>query len=265
MFIDSHCHLNFECFKGQYDLLFTALAEADVHKLVIPGTQKKEWPEITQLAMRDPSLYYALGLHPHFLSTFEEQDLVVLHQELIAAKNKEEIKCVGLGEIGLDKLVDIDVALQERVFVAQLEIAKALHLPVILHVVKMQSRVLALLKQTQFPYGGVYHAFSGSQEIANEFIKLGFKLGIGGVITYPNAHKTKSTVSQLPLTSFVLETDAPDMPIYQQPTQHNTPLHIPLIFEAFCALRKESPRQVKEQLAVNTLHTFPVLNHTGAL
>jgi len=260
MFIDSHCHLNFDCFKGQYALLLSALAEVDVQKLVIPGTQKSKWADIAQLATRYPPLYYALGIHPHFLSTFEEHDLVVLHQELIAAKNKADNKCVALGEIGLDKLVDIDVALQERVFVAQLEIAKALQLPVILHVVKMQSRVLALLKQTHFDCGGVYHAFSGSQEIANEFIKLGFKLGIGGVITYPNAHKTKATLSQLPLSSLVLETDAPDMPLYEQPGLYNSPLHIPRIFEALCALRKESPLLIKQQLCLNTQSIFPIIN-----
>ncbi|WP_298940941.1 TatD family hydrolase [uncultured Psychromonas sp.] len=267
MFIDSHCHFNFDCFKTEQDHLLSALSDANINKLVIPGTDAKRWPQIIDLVEQNivlkehkNKLYFALGVHPHFLTDFENDHLSQLKALLVKSLKQSDNRCVALGEIGLDKLIETDLATQESVFLAQLAIAESLQLPVILHVVKTQSRVLQLLKETKFSYGGVYHAFSGSEEIANEFIKLGFKLGIGGVITYPNANKTRNAVSQLPLTSIVLETDAPDMPVYQQLTPHNSPLHLKTIFDSLCQIRKESPKVVAQQIYENTKGIFSIIN-----
>ena len=267
MFIDSHCHFNFDCFKTEQDYLLSALSDANINKLVIPGTDAKRWPQIIDLIEQNivlkehkNKLYFALGVHPHFLTDFENDHLSQLKALLVKSLKQSDNRCVALGEIGLDKLIETDLATQESVFLAQLAIAESLQLPVILHVVKTQSKVLQLLKETKFSYGGVYHAFSGSEEIANEFIKLGFKLGIGGVMTYPNANKTRNTVSRLPLTSIVLETDAPDMPVYKQLTPHNSPLHLKTIFDALCQIRKESPEVVAQQIYENTKGIFSIIN-----
>ncbi|TEW47672.1 TatD family hydrolase [Psychromonas algicola] len=260
MFVDSHCHLNFDCFKAERASLMQQLAEVKINQVIVPGTDKSRWPEIIKLAADYKNIYFALGIHPHFLNTFEDADLLLLTSLLVETLASENNKCVALGEIGLDKLIDTAPALQEKVFLAQLAIAESLKLPVILHVVKTQSRVLALLKQAKFSYGGVYHAFSGSEEIAKEFIKLGFKLGIGGVITHPSAQKTKATLSQLPLSSLVLETDAPDMPIYQQSSSHNSPLNLISIYQSLCNLRRETPLAVQRQLYLNTQSIFPIIN-----
>ena len=260
MFIDSHCHLNFDCFNVELDNLMENLKALGINKLVIPGTDASRWADIVKLTKKYPSLYFALGIHPHFLNDFQQKDLQILEEYLSASLLQIEPRCVALGEIGLDKLIETDMAIQEKVFLTQLAIADRLQLPVILHVVKTQSRVLQLLKQVKFTGGGVYHAFSGSEEIANEFIRLGFKLGIGGVITYPNANKTRQVVSKLPLTSFVLETDAPDMPIYQQSTPHNSPLNLKVIFESLCEIRKESSTVVGQQIYENTKGIFSIIN-----
>ena len=260
MFIDSHCHLNFDCFKGELALLMHQLTEVNINKVIVPGTDRNSWAEIIKLAGDHENIYFTLGIHPHFLSTFDEEHLVLLKSLLMEALSSETNKCVALGEIGLDKLIDTTPEIQERVFLAQLAIAESLQLPVILHVVKTQSRILQLLKQVKFSYGGVYHAFSGSKEIAQEFIKLGFKLGIGGVITYPGAVKTRSALSKLPLDSLVLETDAPDMPIYKQLTSHNSPLNIVSIYQNLCDLREEAPQAVAQQLYNNTKSIFPIID-----
>lgn len=258
MFIDSHCHFNFDCFNQNRSKLNTQLLASGIDKLIVPGTNAKRWFDIIALATEYKSIYFTLGIHPHFLDSFKDDDLTLLKTLLIKVIQEKNIKCVGLGEIGLDKRIKVDLLQQEKVFLAQLEIAQALELPVILHVVKTQSRVLQLLKEVNFSYGGVYHAFSGSKEIAHEFIKLGFKLGIGGVITYPNANKTRIALSLLPLSAFVLETDAPDMPIYQQKTEYNSPLNLIYIFESLCELRKESQKQVEQQLYLNTKSIFSI-------
>ncbi len=256
MFIDSHCHLNFPCFADSRELLLQQLAEQQIRKVIIPATQKSSWSEIQNLCAAHENLYYALGIHPHFLDSFQEHDLQTLANRL----EKRDKRCVAVGEIGLDKNAQTDLQQQEAVFIKQLQIAQRFNLPVIVHIVKQQSRVLEILKAQKFTQGGVYHAFSGSDEIAREFIKLGFKFGIGGVITYPGSKKTKQTVSRLPIESLLLETDAPDMPVYQQQQRYNSPSNLPLIFEALAELRAESKGALATQIYKNTQRIFSLNN-----
>lgn len=251
MFTDSHCHLDFTCFSNELDDLFETLKAKKITKVVIPATQASAWQGIRAIADRYPNAFYALGIHPHFLASFKAQDLNTLNSLLKDRDNK----CIALGEIGLDKFASVDLTQQEQVFIAQLKLAQLHQLPIILHCVKMQGRVLALLKQYEFKQGGVYHAFSGSLEVANEFIKLGFKLGVGGVITYPNSTRTRQTFADLPIDALLLETDAPDMPLYKQKTKNNTPLNILPIFECLASLRNESKSQLATQLYKN-IHTI---------
>jgi len=260
MFIDSHCHLNFDCFKSELPKVIQELKAAHIHQLIIPGTDAKRWPDIISLSEQYSEFYFALGIHPHFLASFQEKDLATLKCSLDSLLKSNHHKCVALGEIGLDKRIDTSMETQEKVFLAQLALAEHFKLPVILHVVKTQARMLQLLKLNKFSYGGVYHAFSGSEETANEFIKLGFKLGIGGVITYPNASKTRQAVKQLPVSSLILETDAPDMPIYQQSQKINTPINTIKIFEALCKLRDEPKEVLEQHLYLNTVSIFSI-NH----
>ena len=255
MFIDSHCHLDFPCFSTLIELL-DKLQQRQITKLIIPATQASGWNNIQRLAQSHPSLYYSLGFHPYFLDKFKAQDLTILHDKLV----KRDDKCIALGEIGLDKFSLADEVLQEYVFIEQLQLAQQLQLPIILHCVKKQGRILALLKAQKFTQGGVYHGFSGSTEVATEFIKLGFKLGVGGVITYPKSSKTRQAIASLPLESLVLETDAPDMPLYQQAESNNTPLNIIPIFNALCNLRKESKAQLATQLYKNVANIFSLSN-----
>ena len=256
MFIDSHCHLDFPCFAQGREALLQNLKKQQINKLIIPATEQKNWLDIQRLCAAHDNLYYALGIHPHFLDSFQEADLQVLTDLL---SNRDQ-RCVAVGEIGLDKNAEIDLQLQEDIFIKQLQIAQKFKLPVILHVVKQQSRVLEILKALKFTHGGVYHAFSGSYEVALEFLKLGFKFGIGGVITYPNSSKTRQTISRLPVESLLLETDAPDMPIYQQQQTFNSPLNLLNIFNALSVLRNESKSCLATQIAKNTECIFPLNN-----
>ena len=192
MFIDSHCHLDFPCFTDERELLLRQLEQQQISNIIIPATRKRAWSDIQGLCATHNNLYYALGIHPHFLDSFQAEDLELLTKLL----EKRDKRCVAVGEIGLDKFAAADLQLQEAVFIRQLQIAQRFNLPVILHIVKQQSRVLEILKAEKFTQGGVYHAFSGSYEVAQEFIKLGFKFGIGGVITYPGSIKTRPTVAK---------------------------------------------------------------------
>lgn len=256
MYIDSHCHLDFPCFSDNVEQLVQLLDHHQISKLIIPGTQASGWENIVKLSTRYDPLYYALGIHPHFLSSFQAHHLKQLKENL----SNNDKKCIALGEIGLDKYADANQEIQEFVFIEQLKIAQQLKLPIILHCVKKQGRVLSLLKENKFNQGGVYHAFSGSLEVANAFIKLGFKLGIGGVITYPNSTKTRHTFTNLPIESLLLETDAPDMPIYQQQTKNNSPLNIIAIFHCLAELRCEPKSLLAAQLCNNAHNIFSLSN-----
>jgi TatD DNase family protein len=260
MFIDSHCHFNFSCFDGERETLLQKLKENKIKKLVIPGTHRGTWSTISYLCQMHNNLYYSLGCHPHFMDHFQEEDLQYLETLLQSLRQNNNKQCVALGEIGLDKYAKTDIQVQEHVFIAQLKIAQKLKLPIILHVVKKQGRVLQLLAEHGFTQGGVYHAFSGSEEVALAFIKLGFKIGVGGVITYPNSKTTKQTISRLPIESLVLETDAPDMPLYKQKQAFNTPLNLLIIFESLAALRCEAKNCLAAQLYKNTETIFSLGN-----
>ncbi|WP_028864240.1 TatD family hydrolase [Psychromonas aquimarina] len=256
MFIDSHCHLNFACFDEQRETLLNKLQEQDIKRLVIPGTTPDSWSDIISLCAAHKQLYYGLGIHPRFINCFKESDFQYL-EKLLQTNSKQ---CVALGEIGLDKFADADMQLQEQVFIRQVLLAQKMQLPIILHVVKKQGRVLEILKEQKFTQGGVYHAFSGSFETACAFIALGFKIGVGGVISYPNSTKTNETITQLPLESLVLETDAPDMPLYQQVQVNNSPLNILSVFESLAALRSESIDCLAAQIYKNTVSIFSLDN-----
>lgn len=256
MYSDSHCHLNFPCFNDDLESLLASLKQNNITKLIVPATEQKSWYGIKKMATSHQSIYYSLGIHPHFLDSFKKQDLIDLKKML----SMDDKKCIAVGEIGLDKFAKTNSIEQESIFVKQLEIAEQLKLPIILHCVKKQARVLVLLKKHKFTQGGVYHAFSGSVEMANEFIKFGFKMGVGGVITYPGSTKTRQTFAMLPLEALLLETDAPDMPLYQQQETANSPLSIIPIFECLLGLRKESKEQLATQLYTNLHNIFSLYN-----
>ena len=165
-----------------------------------------------------------------------------------------------MGECGLDlfqKRRDYDS--QVEVFSAQVELAEKFNLPLILHVRKAHDQAMKIIKVKKFSYCGIVHCYSGSLQQATRYIDLGFKLGIGGVVTYDRSHKLHRTISNLPLSAFVLETDAPDIPVSGRQKTRNTPEFIPDIFKAFVKYRDESETEIMSQLYRNTLELFPKL------
>lgn len=174
-------------------------------------------------------------------------------------------KICAVGEIGLDFAIDpLSFDPQQQFFSAQLRLATEFSKPVVLHHRKSMVQLLAELKRQKFQQGGILHAFSGSPEQGQAFVDLGFKLGIGGTITYSRAVKTRRTISQLPLNCFVLETDAPAMPLAGYQGQINSPKQLALVFESFCQLRQESPQIIADQLWRNTTSVLGISQLSGA-
>ena len=199
-----------------------------------------------------PQLRFALGLHPYFLKSFESLHFVELSQLL----NQFQDKVLAVGEIGLDTHIDVDWKLQLQVFEQQLLIAEERMLPVILHHRNSHNELIRTLKAKKFTQGGIVHAFSGSVEVAKTYIDLGFKIGVGGGITYSRASKTRNTLAQLPINCLVLETDAPDMPLMGKQGQRNSPEYLPEIFESLLSLRTETKQQLLQACYQNVRCTL---------
>ncbi|MDK9737891.1 TatD family hydrolase [Vibrio sp. D404a] len=258
---DTHCHLDFDAFSTgtQDDLMaaqnyLTAAQEQGVEKVVVPSIGKNNWNTLEQLSSHHSNLYYALGFHPYFLATANEGDFDQLEHHLSGASKQ----CIAIGECGLDFFVDVDIDKQERFFVRQIELATAYKLPLIIHERKSHNRLIQLIKQQKFANGGVIHGFSGSEQQALEWIRLGFYIGVGGTITYPRAQKTRTTVSRLPLEWMVLETDAPDMPISGQQGNINHSKYLVTILNELVSLRKEPKQSIATQIWQNSHLLFGI-------
>ena len=252
MLIDSHCHLDFSCFDNDRTEVLEGCKKLAVDIIVIPGTQASQWQKQIDLCHLYPQLRFALGLHPYFLKSFESLHLVELSQLL----NKYQDKVLAVGEIGLDTHIDVDWNLQLQVFEQQLLIAEERMLPVILHHRNSHNELIRTLKAKKFTQGGIVHAFSGSVEVAKTYIDLGFKIGVGGGITYSRASKTRNTLAQLPINCLVLETDAPDMPLMGKQGQRNSPEYLPEIFESLLSLRTETKQQLLQACYQNVCGTL---------
>ncbi|WP_215397790.1 TatD family hydrolase [Rheinheimera oceanensis] len=250
---DTHCHLDLPELAVAQALYWQQAQQAGVTALVIPAVQQSAWQNLLDLHLQQPNWHIALGIHPWWAAAHSLDAVTALDNQLTAHSRA----IIAVGEIGLDfALAEHSFAMQQQLFTAQLALAKQHNKPVILHHRKSQPQLLAELKRQQFRAGGILHAFSGSQQQATAFVDLGFKLGIGGTITYERAEKTRKTVQKLPLESFVLETDAPAMPLAGFQGEINTPAQLALVFETFCKLRPEPRGQIAEVLWQNSLNVL---------
>lgn len=253
--VDSHCHLDFDAFDHDRDAILQAAAQVGVRAFVVPGISRRQWPRLLQVAQNYRNWQLGFGLHPYFIAEHVPADLMQLRQLL------EQHPTAAVGEIGLDATC-AQPALQLRLLRAQLQMAAEYERPVILHHRKTLNNLLAEVKAAgkKQPLMGVVHAFSGSSEQAFAWAELGFKLGVGGVITYPRAKKSRQAIAQAPLESLVLETDSPDMPLMGFQGERNEPARVRLVFNALCELRPEPPAEIAAQLLLNTQSVFPQIS-----
>jgi TatD DNase family protein len=247
--IDSHCHLDFEAFDHDRDEVLQHCQQLGVTDIIVPGVTAETWDRLITVCQHTEKLHPALGLHPMFMAEHKTEHLALLSDYV------ENYKPIAIGEIGLDFYLD-DHDKQSRLdlFEAQLIIARDANLPVILHVRKAHDQTLSLLKKYQITKG-IVHAFSGSQQQAQLYIKQGFLLGIGGALTYDRAIKLRGLFTTLPISSVVLETDSPDMPLANMGSNRNSPENIPKILKTLAKLRNETP----EYLASETTHNVSSL------
>ena len=254
-FIDTHCHLQFSQFDDDRAEMMMRAHQVGVTHFVVPGVTAASWPQQRDYARRYQHWFNAFGLHPYFIDEHSDAHIAQLSDELAQGG------AVAVGEIGLDASCN-NMDKQRQLFNQQLELAVEFQLPVILHHRKTLDEMLKLVRESGVlkalapGAAGVVHAFSGSEQQAQAWVDAGFKLGIGGVITYQRANKTRKAVAAMPLEALVLETDSPDMPTSGKQGQRNEPAYMTRVFDALCELRSETPHQLRAALRDNSHALF---------
>ena len=249
--VDAHCHFDFPAFDQDRASLLAAFAGKGIERLVIPGVRPGDWPRLERTAAADPRLFYCLGIHPWYADEATAERLTELQQRLAARSDR----CVALGECGLDRLRG-DLALQQPVFEAQVHLAQACDVPLVIHSVRTHDEVAATLKRLNYRGRALVHGFSGSEQQARRLLAEGCYLGVGGIITHARAAKTRATLAALPLDRLVLETDAPDMAPAGVAKGENSPLNLVRVFEALCSLRREPVDRVRQALLDNVRRLY---------
>jgi TatD DNase family protein len=267
MWIDTHCHLDAVEFAGDLADVRARAAAAGVSHCVLPAVEAANFVSVRDLAHRFGDSY-GLGIHPLCTVRAADADLPALDQALCAAR--DDPRLVAVGEIGLDYFVpDLDPARQELFYREQLALARNHGLPVILHVRQSADRLLKQLRTTRVA-GGIAHAFNGSPQQANEFLKLGFKLGFGGNLTFERAQQIRRLAVDLPLAALVLETDSPDIPphwLYRtaqqrargEPQGRNEPAQLPSIAQVLAQLRGIDVDELAAATTANACDALPRL------
>ena len=222
MFIDTHCHLEKE-YYDDVSLIINNSFNNNVKRLIVSGCEKEKIDEVVELISKYDNIYATIGYHPDQASIIIDSDIDKLKEIL---KNE---KIVGVGEIGLDYHYGKENRdKQIELFKKQLKIAEEFKMPVVIHSRDAVKDTIDILKE--YKVSGVIHCFSGSLEVANIYINMGYKLGIGGVVTFKNS-KLKEVLKNISINDIVLETDSPYLAPVPYRGKQNSPEYIPIIAE----------------------------------
>ena len=242
MIFETHAHYDDKAFYEDKSEVLKALEAGGIRRVVNIGSSFNSCKDTLKLMEEYPFIYGALGIHPS--DTAEMDDTVLSWIE----KESRHEKCVAVGEIGLDYYwPEPDKEVQKKWFIRQLELARKLNLPVVIHSRNAAMETIEIMKECQAEeIGGVIHCFSYSKEIAKIFLDMGFYIGIGGVITFKNAKKLKEAVSYIPMDRIVVETDSPYLAPEPNRGKRNNSLNLPYVIEAISHIKQISPAQVEE-------------------
>lgn len=246
MLIDTHLHLENNV---RTKLIIDEAFANGVERLIISGCDKKGIEDALEIIKNNDNVYATIGFHPSEVGLINDDDLKCLKDLL-----KSNPKIVGVGEIGLDYHYGKDDKLEQlRLFEAQLKIAQELKMPVVIHSRDAFQDTYDCLKK--YNLKGVIHCFNGSIEVANLYIKLGYYLGIGGVITFKNS-KLSTVVESISLENIVLETDSPYLAPDPYRGNENLPKYIPIIVDKISNAKKISTKEVEKITTDNVFRIF---------
>lgn len=232
LLFDTHIHLDRLADGLSLEEELTLAKKAGIEGWLVPGVSCRDWDRLLELAKVEEGIRVAPGLHP--LAAAEWDNEVAFRLEGLL----QESAVVAIGEIGLDTMLPVAMEVQEAVFRAQLRLAVEYRKPVVVHCRKAYGDLLKILREFRDGLsGGVMHAFGGSTELAKETVAMGFGIGFGGTLTYPQARRAPEVLRAIPEEWIVLETDAPDMPPHPFRHQSNRPCRLKLVAEKVAEIK----------------------------
>jgi TatD DNase family protein len=260
-FIDTHCHLNFNSFQDDLPQVLDRARENGIREILIPGTDLSSSQSAVELCGQYNHLFAAVGVHPN--DTDEWNPGTVADLRKLAGNSRVK----AIGEIGLDYYREkTEPDKQKMIFSAQLELAKELNLPVVVHNRNSVQDLWPILKEwaagfshdgpQQNSFHGVLHSFDGSDDLAQEAFENGFLLGISGPVTYKNARDRQESVAHIPLEAMILETDAPFLTPHPHRGHRNEPAYIPLIAQEIARIKNIDLAEVQLITSNNALQLF---------
>lgn len=250
MYIDSHTHYDDRRFETDRDVLLESLAESGVTAVVNAGSSMGSSHASIALAEKYPFVYAAVGVHPHEAVNMTDDD------EGTIKKLCEHKKVVAIGEIGLDYHYDNSPRdVQKARFAEQLALARDLDLPVIIHSREAASDTFDIIKKSGVKKG-VLHCYSGHLPMAEEYIEMGFYIGLGGVATYKNAVKTVEVAAGVPLDRLLIETDCPYLAPVPFRGKRNDSSKLPFIAEAIAKIKGIKKEEAAAATAENAVRVF---------
>lgn len=250
MFVDTHCHISNSDYDD-IDLLISESVVANVDKLIVSGCDKENIDEVLYFAKKYDQVYITLGYHPEYADFISNNDLSNLEIMLTSSD-----KVVGVGEIGLDYHYSKDNKTKQiEIFERQLQIAEKLNLPVVIHSRDAVQDTIDILKK--YNVTGVIHCFGGSLEVANIYISMGFKLGIGGVVTFKNS-KLAEVLSNISLSDIVLETDSPYLAPEPYRGKINSSKYIPIIAAKIAEIYAVDVSEVSRVTTLSAIKLFNI-------
>lgn len=251
MIFDSHAHYDADQFDEDRDELLNSMQEKGIGTILNVGADWDSVTEVVELAQKYPHVYAAVGLHPDEVGVLDEEKFAYLREQC-----KKE-KVVAVGEIGLDYYWDNESHdVQKKWFVRQLNLAREFNLPVIIHSRDAAEDTLKIMKEHAQGLRGVIHCFSYSKELAREYVKMGFHIGIGGVVTFKNGKKLKEIAEETPLEKILLETDCPYLAPVPYRGKRNSSLYIPYIAQEIAEIRGITYEEVVGQTEQNAKELF---------
>ena len=253
--VDTHTHLNDAKFAGEEQAAIERANLAGVTKIINMGDTMASSTKAVNLARQYDGVFAGVGIHPEEAYEMTQQDDDVL------AAFATEPKVVAIGEIGLDYYWEKDEAkrlLQQRIFIRQLDLARNLHLPVCVHDREAHGDTMAILKKEGQGISGVMHCFSGSMEMAQELLKMGWYIGVDGPLTFKNAAKLPAIVKSFPLERILLETDAPYMAPVPMRGKRNELAFIRYIGEKVAEIKGITLSEVAKQTSENAMELYGV-------
>lgn len=246
MIFETHAHYDDEQFDTDRRELLLSMRDGGVGNIVNVSASYESCERVVQMVQEYPFMYAAVGVHPDEVGALNEETFARM-KELFAKP-----KVVAVGEIGLDYYWDNEAHdLQKKWFIRQLELARELELPVLIHSREAAADTMEIMKEYGHGLNGVIHCYSYSKEMAREYVDMGYYIGVGGVVTFKNARKLKETVEEIPLSSILLETDCPYLAPEPNRGKRNSSLNLIYVAERIAEIKGVTCEEVIAQTEAN--------------